>query len=49
MKKITTLALGLMLASTAFAQKANNATEIPTFQETMGKYFLIGAARQVRK
>ena len=44
MKKITTLALGLMLASTAFAQKANNATEIPTFQETMGKYFLIGAA-----
>lgn len=44
MKKITTLALGLMLASTAFAQKANNAIEIPTFQETMGKYFLIGAA-----
>ena len=44
MKKISTFALGLMLASTAFAQKANNATEIPTFQETMGKYFLVGAA-----
>ncbi|EKC48380.1 formate acetyltransferase, partial [human gut metagenome] len=44
MKKITTLALGLMLASTAFAQKANSAAQIPTFQETMGKYFLVGAA-----
>ena len=44
MKKISTFALGLMLASTAFAQKANNATKIPTFQETMGKYFLVGAA-----
>ena len=29
-----------MLAS---AQKGNNAP-IPTFQETMGKYFLVGAA-----
>lgn len=44
MKKISTFALGLMLASAAFAQKTNNATEIPTFQETMGKYFLVGAA-----
>lgn len=44
MKKITTLALGLMLASTAFAQKANSAAQIPTFQEAMGKYFLVGAA-----
>ena len=43
MKKISTFALGLMLASAAFAQKANNAP-IPTFQETMGKYFLVGAA-----
>lgn len=44
MKKITTLALGLMLASTAFAQKTNSAAQIPTFQEAMGKYFLVGAA-----
>ena len=43
MKKISTFALGLMLASAAFAQKGNNAP-IPTFQETMGKYFLVGAA-----
>ena len=39
MKRISTFALGLMLASAAFAQKGNNA-QIPTFQETMGKYFL---------
>ena len=44
MKKISTFALGLMLASAAFAQKGNNNTTIPTFQETMGKYFLVGAA-----
>ena len=43
MKRISTFALGLMLASAAFAQKGNNA-QIPTFQETMGKYFLVGAA-----
>ena len=43
MKKISTFALGLMLASAAFAQKGNNTT-IPTFQEAMGKYFLVGAA-----
>ena len=43
MKRISTFALGLMLASAAFAQKGNNAP-IPTFQETMGKYFLVGAA-----
>ena len=44
MKKISTLALGLMLASAAIAQKSNNNTTIPTFQEAMGKYFLVGAA-----
>jgi len=44
MKKITTLALGLLLVGSAFAQKANDKAQIPTFQETMGKYFLIGAA-----
>ena len=44
MKKISTFALGLMLASAAFAQKSNNNTTIPTFQEAMGKYFLVGAA-----
>ena len=44
MKKISTFALGLMLASAAFAQKGNNNTTIPTFQEAMGKYFLVGAA-----
>ena len=44
MKKITTLALGLLLVGSAFAQKANDQAQIPTFQETMGKYFLIGAA-----
>ena len=43
MKRISTFALGLMLASAAFAQTGNNA-QIPTFQETMGKYFLVGAA-----
>ena len=43
MKRISTFALGLMLASAAFAQKGNQAS-IPTFQEAMGKYFLVGAA-----
>ena len=44
MKKISTFALGVMLASAAFAQKGNNKTTIPTFQEAMGKYCLGGAA-----
>ena len=42
MKKITTLAMGLLLASAAFAQKGN--TQIPSFQSTLGKHFLIGVA-----
>ena len=44
MKKITTLELGLMLASTAFAQKTNSAAQIPTFQESMCKFFLVCSA-----
>lgn len=43
MKKITTLALAAAMASAAFAQKTNQ-TDIPTLQEAMGPYFLIGAA-----
>jgi len=44
MKKITTLAMGLLLVGCAFAQKANQQAQVPTFQEAMGKYFLVGAA-----
>lgn len=43
MKKITTLALALAMTSAAFAQKTNTAA-VPTLQQTMGRYFLIGAA-----
>ncbi len=43
MKKITTLALAAAMASAAFAQKTTQ-TDIPTLQEVMGPYFLIGAA-----
>ena len=43
MKKITTLALAAAMASAAFAQKTTQ-TDIPTLQEAMGPYFLIGAA-----
>ena len=42
MKKITTLAMSLLLASAAFAQKGN--TQIPSLQSTLGKHFLIGVA-----
>ena len=44
MRKISTLALGLMLTSAAFAQKTNTIAQTPTLQESLGKYFLIGAA-----
>lgn len=44
MRKITTLAMGLLLASSVMAQKTNSNAPNPTFQETLGKYFLIGAA-----
>ena len=44
MKKIKTLALGLLLASAAFAQKGNKAEVLPSFQSTLGKHFLIGVA-----
>ena len=44
MRKITTLALGLMLTGAAFAQKTNTADQTPTLQESLGKYFLVGAA-----
>ena len=44
MRKITTLTLGLMLTGAAFAQKTNTAVQTPTLQESMGKYFLVGAA-----
>ena len=44
MKKITTLAMGLLLASSAFAQKASSTAQLPTLQSTLGKYFLIGVA-----
>ena len=48
MKKITTLALGLLLASAAFAQKGNKAEVLPSFQSTLGKHFLIGVAVDTR-
>lgn len=48
MKKITTLALGLLLASAAFAQKGNKAEVLPSLQSTLGKYFLIGVAVDTR-
>ena len=44
MKKITIFALGLMLASAAFAQKTTVKDQLPALQEVMGKYFLVGAA-----
>ena len=44
MRKITTLTLGLMLTGAAFAQKTNTAVQTPMLQESMGKYFLVGAA-----
>ena len=44
MRKISTLALGLMLTGAAFAQKTNTVAQTPTLQESLGKYFLIGAA-----
>ena len=43
MKKITTLALAAAMASAAFAQKITQ-TDMPTLQEVMGPYFLVGAA-----
>ena len=43
MKKITTLALAAAMASAAFAQKTTQ-TDMPTLQEVMGPYFLVGAA-----
>ena len=48
MKKITTLALGLLLASAAFAQKGNQTEAIPSLQSTLGKHFLIGVAVDTR-
>lgn len=48
MKKITTLALGLLLASAAFAQKGNKAEVLPSLQSTLGKHFLIGVAVDTR-
>ena len=48
MKKITTLALGLLLASAAFAQKGNKAEVLPSLQSTLGKHFLIGVAVDMR-
>lgn len=48
MKKITTLALGLLLASAAFAQKGNKAELLPSLQSTLGKHFLIGVAVDTR-
>ena len=48
MKKIKTLALGLLLASAAFAQKGNKAEVLPSFQSTLGKHFLIGVAVDTR-
>ena len=48
MKKITTLALGLLLASAAFSQKGNKAEVLPSFQSTLGKHFLIGVAVDTR-
>lgn len=44
MKKIMTLAVGLLLASSAFAQKAATSAQYPALKDVMGKYFLIGAA-----
>lgn len=48
MKKITTLALGLLLASAAYAQKGNKAEVLPSLQSTLGKHFLIGVAVDTR-
>ena len=48
MKKITTLALGLLLASAAFAQKGNKAEVLPSLQSTLGKHCLIGVAVDTR-
>lgn len=48
MKKITTLSLGLLLASAAFAQKGNKAEVLPSLQSTLGKHFLIGVAVDTR-
>ena len=45
MKKISTFALGLMLASAAFAQKGNNNTTIPTFQGGHGQILPGGCSR----
>ena len=46
MRKITTLAMGLLVVSSVFAQKAD--TQIPTLQSRLGKHFLIGAAVDTR-
>lgn len=48
MKKITSLALELLLVSSCFAQKGNANAQIPTLQSTLGKYFLVGAAIDTR-
>ena len=48
MKKITSLALELLLVSSCFAQKGNAKAQIPTLQSTLGKYFLVGAAIDTR-
>ena len=44
MKKIMTLAVGLLLTSSAFAQKVVAPAQYPALKDVMGKYFLIGAA-----
>ena len=44
MKQLTTIAMGLLLASTALAQKTTKTEPLPAMKDVMGKYFLIGAA-----
>ncbi len=43
MKKSMLLGMSLLLAGSAFAQKASTA-DLPPMQDVMGKYFLVGAA-----
>lgn len=44
MKKTTSVVLGLLLISSAFAQNVSTSVLQPSLQSTLGKYFLVGAA-----
>lgn len=44
MRKMKTLAVGLMLAGSAFAQQATAPAQYPALKDVLGKYFLVGAA-----